>query len=178
MDLAYASLRLAVECNDFTFSPTSIRVSCTCLILPDNVASRDIGTRPIDCDMGSDRHFDTVRNWLEECITNYENCPNQQTHPRQLEPLRSPRKELIDTFRFFAAMFSAMVPYGAVNSSLLIVKGRIKQLERVVSKYWKPNSLVIKTGLHVAPTRRYLDALEDGLSWKERSRHRYSPLKF
>jgi hypothetical protein len=57
-------------------------------------------------------------------------------------------------------------PHGAVTSGVLTVKGRMKQIERNFHAYrekWAWNSMGIKVGSDMAPTKIYLDALDDGL---------------
>jgi hypothetical protein len=75
-------------------------------------------------------------------------------------------KFLIQILHCEVRLADEMVPYGAVTAGVLTVKGRMKQIERNFHnnrEQWAFNAMGIKAGSDMAPTKIYLDALEDGL---------------
>jgi hypothetical protein len=78
MDSLYALPRVSglhlAPVSSQSASPAFKRVNVY-LTLLDNIASRDVFTRPIYQDVGSDHHFSMIRNWFEECSTSHWLCP-------------------------------------------------------------------------------------------------------
>jgi hypothetical protein len=75
-------------------------------------------------------------------------------------------KFLMQIFHCHVQLADEMVPYGSVNSGVLTVKGRMKQIEQNFHRNrekWDWNAMGIKAGSYVAPTDICLDALADGL---------------